>query len=113
MACPPWGREAESLLLLLLVCGDRRVALACSECPFCGVSCNPFHPHPASGLLIPLKKKNWVREYQELHLCLSSSSLSRHRAQKWVHAEALWVIPVAHVIMQYCGRVQLFSMTFS
>lgn len=60
-----------------------------------------------------LKKKNWVREYQELHLCLSSSSLSRHRAQKWIHAEALWVIPVAHVIMQYCGRVQLFSMTFS
>lgn len=57
MACPPWGREAESLLLLLLVCGDRRVALACSECPFCGVSCHPFHPHPASGLLIPLKKK--------------------------------------------------------
>ena len=52
-ACPSWGRGAESLLLLLLVCGDRRVALEWSECPFCDVSCHPFHPHPPSGLLHP------------------------------------------------------------
>lgn len=56
MACPPWGREAESLLLLLLVCGDRRVTLGALSVPQ-GVSCHPFHPHPPSGLLIPLKKK--------------------------------------------------------
>ena len=53
---PSLGREAESLLLLLLVCGDRRVALGALSVPQ-GVSCHPFHPHPPSGLLIPLKKK--------------------------------------------------------
>lgn len=73
-------------------------------------------PLPSSPPVRPLAsflKKNWVREYQELHLCLSFSSSSRHRGQKWIHAEALWVIPVAHVMMQYCGLVQFFSMTFS
>lgn len=72
----------------------------------------PTIPILRQASYIPLKK-SWVREYQELHLCLSSSSLSRHRGQNWIHAEALWVVPVAHVIMQYCGLVQLFSMTFS
>lgn len=66
----------------------------------------PSIPTLCQASYIPLKK-NWVREYQELHLCLSSSSLSRHRGQNWIHAEALWVVPVAHVIMQYCGLVQL------
>ena len=69
----------------------------------------PSIPTLRQASYIPLKK-NWVREYQELHLCLSSSSLSRHRGQNWIHAEALWVVPVAHVIMQYWGLVQLFSM---
>lgn len=109
--CPPWGEEAESLLLLLLVSGDRRVALECSSVPSVASQAT-FRPTLCQASCIPLKK-HWVREYPRLRLCLSSSSLPGTGVKTGFMLRPFRSFLWPYAIMQYCGLVQLFSMTFS